>query len=351
MVGPAFNLLKDTCKSLTELEYHFEECSKATTGRLDWNNPEGKPYLFDLRKPLLLITDCRGRQVIPHDYFNNNDLEYLKGGSLSRQYSTFVTKTKADTYEINWIEGMVPNLWSPVKVNFDEGCLLQKTNHCNYQTYDYEWYDYGHLDEIEVRREDQQLYTFKEGDFSRLRLQDIEDMLLLLVQQKLTNLMIEERYDLNVELRMFTRRIVIQRWVEDLQLGIESYQKKLNLTKPDTFRSDLIKGIAYTTYSDPQGVIYVDQYNRNNLMRTDELHKFSDVTLNFVRTTLHDIASGIRMEYVPKKHWSRFEKQRARVMIQNIDKQLFERRLMRNLEKFVGGREYGTYLRLLERTI
>ncbi|GJX49665.1 hypothetical protein Tco_0276510 [Tanacetum coccineum] len=46
------------------------------------------------------------------------------------------------------------------------------------------WYDYGHLDKIEVHREDQQLYKFKEGDFPRLRLQDIEDMLLLLVQQK-----------------------------------------------------------------------------------------------------------------------------------------------------------------------
>ncbi|GKC71223.1 hypothetical protein Tco_1117106, partial [Tanacetum coccineum] len=54
-------------------------------------------------------------------------------------------------------------------------------------------YDYGHLEEIEVRRDDQQLYTFKEGDFLRLRLQDIEDMLLLLVQQKLTNLMIDKR--------------------------------------------------------------------------------------------------------------------------------------------------------------
>ncbi|GKD41448.1 hypothetical protein Tco_1261655 [Tanacetum coccineum] len=48
LVGPAFNLLKGTCKSLTELEYYFEECSKATTERLDWHNPEGKPYLFDL---------------------------------------------------------------------------------------------------------------------------------------------------------------------------------------------------------------------------------------------------------------------------------------------------------------
>ncbi|GJV84303.1 hypothetical protein Tco_1524201 [Tanacetum coccineum] len=70
---------------------------------------------------------------------------------------------------------------------------------------------------------------FKEGDFHRLRIQDIEDMLLLLVQGKVTNLSVEERIAFNVSLRMFTRRVVIQRRVEDLQLGVESYQKKLNL--------------------------------------------------------------------------------------------------------------------------
>nr|GEU69763.1 hypothetical protein [Tanacetum cinerariifolium] len=163
LVGSAFNLLKGTCKSLTELEYHFEECSKATTERLDWHNLKGNPYPFDLCKTLLLIPDHRGRQVIPRDYFINNDLEYLRGVSLSGQYSTFVTKTKVATYKIKWIEDFVPNQWSPVKV------IMKK-------------YDDGHLDEIEVRREDQQLYTFKEGDFPRLRLQDIENMLLLLVQ-------------------------------------------------------------------------------------------------------------------------------------------------------------------------
>ncbi|GJV32015.1 hypothetical protein Tco_1392415 [Tanacetum coccineum] len=79
LVGPVFNLLKGTCKSLTELEYHFEECSKAITEQLNWHSPEGKPYPFDLRKPLPLIPDHRGHQVIPQDYFINNDLEYLKG--------------------------------------------------------------------------------------------------------------------------------------------------------------------------------------------------------------------------------------------------------------------------------
>ncbi|GJS06188.1 hypothetical protein Tco_0362984 [Tanacetum coccineum] len=103
--------------------------------------------------------------------------------------------------------------------------------------------------------------------------------------------------------------------VEDLQLGVESYQKKLNLTKPDTFRPDLKKRTACTTYSDPQGVIYTDQNKRNRLMLTVELHKFSDGTLNHVRTALHDITSGIRIEYLSKKKWSILNKRRARVMI------------------------------------
>nr|GEY19308.1 retrovirus-related Pol polyprotein from transposon TNT 1-94 [Tanacetum cinerariifolium] len=102
-----------------------------------------------------------------------------------------------------------------------------------------EWDNYKHLDWITVRRDDDKLYKFKEGNFKRLRIQDIEDMLLLLVQGKLTNLIVEERFAFNVSLRMFTRSIVIQRRVEDLQLGVESYQKKLNLTKSDSYRSDL----------------------------------------------------------------------------------------------------------------
>ncbi|GKA82694.1 hypothetical protein Tco_0789442 [Tanacetum coccineum] len=133
--------------------------------------------------------------------------------------------------------------------------------------------------------------------------------------------------------------------------GVKSYQKKLNLTKPDSYRSDLRNKTAYTSYLDPHGMIYVDQFDRKIMMHTDELHKFSDGTLNDVRTTLHDISLGIRMEYLPKKKWSNLDKKRARVMVQDIDKQIYERRLMRNLEKFVGGREYGNDLRLLERTI
>ncbi|GJU46680.1 hypothetical protein Tco_1203946, partial [Tanacetum coccineum] len=142
------------------------------------------------------------------------------------------------------------------------------------------------------------------------------------------------------------------RWqVEDLQLGVKSYQKKLNLTKPDTFRSNLRNKTEYTSHSDPYGIIYVDQFKRKRLMRADELHKFSDGTVNDVRTALHDIDVGIRMEYMPMRKLSNLDKKRARVMVHDIDKQLYQRRLMWNLELFVGGRIYEKDLIFLSQQI
>nr|GEW73313.1 hypothetical protein [Tanacetum cinerariifolium]GEX20350.1 hypothetical protein [Tanacetum cinerariifolium] len=178
-----------------------------------------------------------------------------------------------------------------------------------------EWHNYKHLDWITVRRDDDKLYKFKEGDFKRLCIQDIEGMLLLLVQGKLTNMTVEERFAFNVSLRMFTRGIVIQRRVEDLQLGVESYQKKLNLTMPDTYCSDLKRKEAYTAYSNPRGFIYQNKDNQNRLMRIDELHKFNNGTLTNVRTALDDCLKGIRMKYLPQSIWRKSDKDRAAAMI------------------------------------
>nr|GEU73468.1 hypothetical protein [Tanacetum cinerariifolium] len=133
-----------------------------------------------------------------------------------------------------------------------------------------EWHNYTHLDWITIRRDDDKLYKFKEGDFKRLRIQDIEDI------------------------------IVIQRRVKDLQLGVESYQKKLNLTRPDTHRSDLKRKEAYSAYSNPRQFIYQNKDKQNRLIRIDELHKFTNRTLIDVRTTLDDRLKGIWMKYLPQ---------------------------------------------------
>ncbi|GJR75605.1 hypothetical protein Tco_0087970 [Tanacetum coccineum] len=277
------------------------------------------------------------------------------------------------------IEDLVPDtMWSQVPVSYDKYALLGfSIGGEKQQSYGFaanresacdvyskcriiavtklqiiEWHNYKHLDWITVRRDDDKLYKFNEGNFNRLHIQDIVDMLLLLVHREvLTNLTVEECLAFNVSLRMFTRSIVIQRRVEDLQLGVESYQKKLNLTKPDTYRSDLKRREAYTAYSNPRGFIYQNKDKKNKLMRIDELHKFSDGTLNDVRTALNDRLKGIRMKYLPQTIWRQSDRDKAGAMIQAIDKQLKTRRIMRNLEEFLGGRPYEGDFRLLQRTI
>ncbi|GJR49988.1 hypothetical protein Tco_1400509 [Tanacetum coccineum] len=135
LAGPTFELMKGSCKSLVELEYFFEEVYKATTDQLDWNNPEGQQYPHDLRKPLPLIPNSRGRRVIPFDHFINNDLAESARDVYSKRRIIAVTKLQI-----------------------------------------VEWHNYKHLDWITVCRDDDKLYTFKEGDFNRLYIQEIEDM-------------------------------------------------------------------------------------------------------------------------------------------------------------------------------
>ncbi|GJR47496.1 hypothetical protein Tco_1315599 [Tanacetum coccineum] len=280
LVGPAFNLLKGSCKSFAELEYHFEECYKAVNDRLDWHNLEGREYPFDLSKPLPLFED-RGRQVVPANYFIKNDLEFLTGGNSSSKYATSTTRTKAAKYDnIEGIEDMVPTLWSPVKKSphdvYSKRRIIAVTS-----VKVMRWYDYGYLEEIVVRRDDNVIYKFKEGDFPRLNLY--------------------------------------------LQLGVESYQKKLNITRPETTRSNISKLTPYTAYKNPQGINYKDKYKRSRLMRLDEVYKFYDGTLLSVRRVLHDIASNLEMDYLPKQHWSNLEMKRSRIMVKAIDKLLFKR--------------------------
>ncbi|GKA64022.1 hypothetical protein Tco_0763628, partial [Tanacetum coccineum] len=276
LLGPAFNLLKCTCSSSIELEYNFQECFNALTDKLDWNNPEVDRYPFDLSKPLPLQGPPSHRTVAV-DYFFNNDLEYLKTSDPEVTYTTSITKTKAAQYEIKGIEDMAILGVKSVSVKKLHG--------------------YGHLEEIVVKRSDQQLYKFKEGDFVDLHLNDIEDMLLLVVQHKLFHLDGSDIVDFIVALRMFTRSLILKRRVEDLQLGVESYQKKLNITKPQKTFPEIEFKEPYTPSYDPPGIVYEDLNKQKRVLRADELYKFSDGTLKSVCDEIHHRVLDFRLDY------------------------------------------------------
>nr|GEX70916.1 hypothetical protein [Tanacetum cinerariifolium] len=264
LAGPTFELMKGSCKSLVELEYFFKEVYKATTNQLDWNNPKGQQYPHDLRKPLPLIPNSQGRRVIPFDQFINNDLVYLMGGASSRNYATSVMKTKAVDYgHIKWIEDLVLNTsWSPVESARDVYSRHKIITVTKLQII--KWHNYKHMDWITICRNDDKLYTFKEVYYKRLCLQDIEDMLLLLIQVKLTNLNIEERLALNVSLRMFTRSIVIQRHVENLQLGVE-VTKRSSTSQGRIHTDHILRDCQHTQHTSIQEASYI----RIKTKRTD----------------------------------------------------------------------------------
>ncbi|GKE38809.1 hypothetical protein Tco_1462214, partial [Tanacetum coccineum] len=191
LLGPSFKLLKGTHSNYAELEYDFDECYKALLEKLDWENPKGGDYPFDLTKPLHVVMSGN-HQKVPVEYFFNNDLKYLQGGVLTMTYTTSITKTKAAQYDLSGIEDMVPNIWVPIKVAYDKHALW-RISHWREQGKTFYGYarglqstqdvystklilavtqvevmrkhGYGYLKEIVVRRANNDLYKFKEGDF------------------------------------------------------------------------------------------------------------------------------------------------------------------------------------------
>ncbi|GJT03398.1 hypothetical protein Tco_0824567 [Tanacetum coccineum] len=171
---------------------------------------------------------------------------------------------------------------------------------------------YGYLEEVMVRRADRQLYKFKEGDFVNLHLDHIKDMLLLVVQHKLFHLDGEVIVDLAVALRMFTRSLIIKKRVEDVQLGVESYQKSSILPSlKRTIRELLPKN--YTHHH----INHQEFYNKD----------------------------------MPRRKWYDLDKRRSGIVVDLIDKQMLKRRILRNLERLVGGRELEIDYRLMQRTV
>nr|GEU39631.1 hypothetical protein [Tanacetum cinerariifolium] len=231
-------------------------------------------------KLYMINLNSLGHITVSADYFFNNDLEFLKTSDLEKTYTTSITKTKAALYEIKGIEDMVLTLWHTIKHAYDKDAekgikhwserhKLWYISHVNkfskHNVYSTQrilgvksvsvkkLHGYGYLEEIMVKRADCQLYKFKEGDFVDLHLNDIKDMLLLAVQHKLFHLNDTDIVDFIVALRMFTRSLIIKIQVEDLQFGVESYQKKLNITAPQkTFLEIEFKKI-YTPSCKPPG--------------------------------------------------------------------------------------------------
>ena len=215
-------------------------------------------------------------------------------------------------------------------------------------------YGYDYLKTIILRRADSNDYTISEGDFKHLRANDFEDLYLLHLQGKLHHLNAREKKTLVFAVLQWIRGLVIRKRVEDLQLGIESYQRQINLTRPRWEVTGLQPMADYTVIDSPSAVIFRDKYNVPMMMRQSELHKFSDGTLERVDEALdyrvkdYKIYSKKGRRYT--NNWTDKEMKMTEKFINAIRYRLKMRRIYRSLESYVGGRVREGHYLLLTRT-
>ncbi|GKD90270.1 hypothetical protein Tco_1365777 [Tanacetum coccineum] len=111
--------------------------------------------------------------------------------------------------------------------------------------------------------------------------------------------------------------------------------------------------VPYTTLSHPKGVVYLGNDKQKMMMRADEIHKFSNGTLNKVYDKLDVMVRDNRLGYENKgmkdREWTKTDKERTWLIPKKIEKTLKERRRMRRLDCFVGERGNETDYILLVR--
>nr|GEW40119.1 integrase, catalytic region, zinc finger, CCHC-type, peptidase aspartic, catalytic [Tanacetum cinerariifolium] len=133
-------------------------------------------------------------------------------------------------------------------------------------------HEHKFITEIIARKANDCIVSTTEPNFKNLNKNDIEDMYMLIMNQK-------ER-------------------VHDFQLGIKSYQQKVNLTAPTISFPEVKKHeMFFTIYEPVHGIIYKNRKKEKRVMRHSKIHNFCDATLIRVLKGLKSYNNDFRYCY------------------------------------------------------
>ncbi|GJS84849.1 hypothetical protein Tco_0751390 [Tanacetum coccineum] len=135
------------------------------------------------------------------------------------------------------------------------------------------------MEQIIMIRENDKPDSFSEADFKYLNTNDIEDLYYLCLNKKVNFREIK----LMNSLITFIRSCIIWERVHDFQLGIESYQIRVNLTAPTLTFPGIEAHEPYSIVDKPSmGLIYLNNKKEKRVMYLAEIIKFCDATLERV---------------------------------------------------------------------
>ncbi|GJT20419.1 hypothetical protein Tco_0890356 [Tanacetum coccineum] len=190
------------------------------------------------------------------------------------------------------------------------------------------------MEQILVMRANDKPDSFSETHFKYLNKNDIKDLYYLFRSKEINN----RKVKLMNSLITFIRSCVIWERVHDFQLGIESYQIKVNLIVPTLTFFGIEEHAPYTIVDKPQmGLIYLNSKDEKRVMYLEEIVKFCDATLEKV---LNEVKLKMFESKFLKKPplLGELDQDIMKAYEREISKRLSYRQQMRRWESFVNGR-------------
>nr|GEX29889.1 hypothetical protein [Tanacetum cinerariifolium] len=157
------------------------------------------------------------------------------------------------------------------------------------------------------------IVSITEPDFKNLNKNDIEDMYLLIMNEK----------------------------VPDYAETSESYQHKVNLTAPTISFPGIEEFEMFSiNYEHVHRIIYKNNKKEKRVMRRSKILKFCDATLNRVLKGLKSYNNDVRYGY-NQRDLTKYEVEYLKLYKEEIEDRLKYRRQMRKWESYVNGRPLG----------
>ncbi|GJY89620.1 hypothetical protein Tco_0504816 [Tanacetum coccineum] len=339
--GQAYEVVKAFYPDVVHLQFQMEECHKMLTDQVDWANPEGDqgscPALSISKMKAANYPDFGLELLVPEQMWIDDVCTY----DISAKYGISHWWFTRQKFYIDRHDS--PSRRKDVRTHMRILSVVRIKA--------YSRYGYDYLSEIVLRRADHQEHTIAEKDFKNLYPSDFEDLNLLLLQGHLDHLSGSDKRMLSTAVKLWTRNLVIRQRVEDFQLGIESYQTQLNLTKPGWDATGYEFKHDYTIIESPRAVVFPVNNNERKIMRFNEIYKFSDGTLTRILEALAYRVKEFKIKRLNPgmntRFWTEKDVTRSNEFIAAIERRLKTRRIYRNLECFVGGRVRDIDYRLL----
>ncbi|GJU19411.1 hypothetical protein Tco_1152753 [Tanacetum coccineum] len=365
----ADEMLRQRCTSGDEHQYHIDQMKNFLKSDIVWESRKEILVSPHPRKTTPLVQSCQRDPEAPALSLINQDLLYLKKGSsgpekivLSLHKFPAIIFNDDDIEErtSRWVNKCVKKFnpyarygvehWKNphakifyIKKQKEPGKPKEEvySNSKIIQVIKTYW-ELGHehkfITEIVARRANECIVSITEPDYKNLNKNDIEDMYLLIMNGKVPDY---AETGLLWSLSVFIRSSVIWERVHDFQLGIESYQQKVNLTAPTISFPGVEKHKMFSIIYEPvHGIIYKNSKKEKRVMRHSEIHKFCDATLNRVLEGLKSYNNDVKYGYV-QRELTADEVEYLKLFEEEIEVRLKYRNQMRRWEMYVNGRPLG----------